>query len=85
MLKEKARELALEKEKVEEFEFLERIERIGVEAFMEFKGSNIGKESLTRVIRGAVWAKKYIHLDLDSASTRIGMLTGLQNVRTEKI
>lgn len=44
MLKEKARELALEKEKVEEFEFLERIERIGVEAFMEFKGSNIGKE-----------------------------------------
>ena len=43
LLKEMARELAKEKDKIEEFEFLERIERIAVNTFMEYKGEQVGK------------------------------------------
>lgn len=43
LLKEKARELAEEKGLKEEFDFYERIEKLGIKTFMEFKGSKVNK------------------------------------------
>lgn len=43
LLKEKARELAEEKGLSEEFDFYERIEKLGIKTFMEFKGSKVNK------------------------------------------
>lgn len=43
LLKEKARELAAEKGLSEEFEFYEKIEKLGIQTFMDFKGSKVNK------------------------------------------
>lgn len=43
LLKEMARKLAQEKDLVREYTFLELIEELGVESFMEFKGTDAGK------------------------------------------
>lgn len=43
LLKEKAKELAAEKGLSEEFDFYERIEKLGIKTFMEFKGSKVNK------------------------------------------
>jgi len=43
LLKTMARELAIEKNRLDEFEFLESIERLSVETFSTFKGSEVGK------------------------------------------
>jgi len=43
LLKEKARELAAEKGLTKEFDFYERIEKLGIKTFMEFKGSKVNK------------------------------------------
>lgn len=40
LLKEMARELAVEKGRLDEFEFMERLERLGIEAVYEVKGRN---------------------------------------------
>lgn len=49
LLKELARKLAIEKNRVEQYNFLELIEELGVEAFMEFKGSSVGKRVCANV------------------------------------
>lgn len=43
LLKKMAKELAIEKGKLDEFEFLNTIEKMGVEAFMNYKGNKVGK------------------------------------------
>ncbi|GET26953.1 citrate synthase [Prolixibacter sp. NT017] len=43
LLKEKARELAIEKGLTEEFDFYERIELLGIQTFMEYKGAKVNK------------------------------------------
>ena len=43
LLKEKARELAAEKNMTEEFDFYERIEQQAIKTFMEFKGAKVNK------------------------------------------
>lgn len=43
ILKAMAKKLAMEKQRVDEFEFLEAIETMGIEAFMEYKGTKAGK------------------------------------------
>jgi len=43
LLREKARDLAKEKDRVKEFEFCERIERLAPEVFAEFKGERANK------------------------------------------
>ncbi len=43
ILREKARELAIEKKRVKEFEFYERIERLAPQVFAEFKGEKVNK------------------------------------------
>lgn len=49
LLKEMARKLAIEKGRVEEYDFLELVEELGVEAFMEFKGDSVGKRVCANV------------------------------------
>lgn len=49
LLKEMARSLAKEKGREKEFDFLETVERIGVESFMEFKGNSINKRVCANV------------------------------------
>ncbi|GBU07513.1 2-methylcitrate synthase [Bacteroidales bacterium] len=49
LLKELARELAVEKNKVEEFDFLELLEAKAVEAFMIFKGTKVNKQVCANV------------------------------------
>ncbi|MDA3953557.1 MAG: citrate synthase [Bacteroidales bacterium] len=43
ILKAMAKKLAIEKERLDEFEFLELIEMMGIEAFMDYKGTKAGK------------------------------------------
>lgn len=43
LLKEMARELAIEKNRNAEFDFLDRIERTAIKTFMEYKGNKAGK------------------------------------------
>lgn len=43
LLKDMAKELAKEKGREDEYEFLNAIERMGIQAFMEFKGLDAGK------------------------------------------
>lgn len=49
LLKEMARSLASEKGRVEEFDFLELLEELSVESFMEFKGTEVGKSVCANV------------------------------------
>lgn len=49
LLKEMARSLAQEKGREREFDFLELIERLGVESFMEFKGNSVNKRVCANV------------------------------------
>ncbi|MEG2605813.1 MAG: citrate synthase [Mucinivorans sp.] len=49
LLKEMARKLAIEKERTAEYDFLELIEELGVESFMEFKGASVGKRVCANV------------------------------------
>lgn len=49
LLKEMARSLAKEKGREDEFDFLELVERIGVESFMEFKGNSVNKRVCANV------------------------------------
>jgi len=49
LLKEMARELAREKNREEEFDFLERLETRSVEAFMNFKGNKVNKQVCANV------------------------------------
>ncbi|MEF9950127.1 MAG: citrate synthase [Mucinivorans sp.] len=49
LLKEMARKLAIEKERTAEYDFLELIEELGVESFMEFKGESVGKRVCANV------------------------------------
>jgi len=49
LLKEMARELAKEKNREEEFAFLERLETRSVEAFMNFKGNKVNKQVCANV------------------------------------
>jgi len=49
LLKEMARQLAEEKNRVAEFDFLETIEELAVESFMEFKGNSVGKSVCANV------------------------------------
>ncbi len=49
LLKEMARDLAKEKNRVEEFDFLERLEGLAVESFMEFKGNAVNKRVCANV------------------------------------
>ncbi len=49
LLKEMARSLAKEKGREDEFAFLELIERLGVESFMEFKGNSVNKRVCANV------------------------------------
>lgn len=49
LLKEMARSLAKEKGREKEFDFLETVERIGVESFMEFKGNSVNKRVCANV------------------------------------
>lgn len=43
LLKEMGRELAREKGRLDEFEFLQKVEEIGIQSFMQYKGSKVGK------------------------------------------
>jgi citrate synthase len=43
LLKAMAKKLAIEKDRLDEFEFLHAIERMGIEAFMDYKGTSVGK------------------------------------------
>ncbi|MFC2150888.1 citrate synthase [Bacteroidota bacterium] len=43
LLKAMAKKLAIEKGRLDEFEFLHTIERMGIEAFMDYKGTKVGK------------------------------------------
>jgi len=43
ILKAMAEKLAIEKNRLDEFEFLHAIERMGIDAFMEYKGTKAGK------------------------------------------
>ncbi len=43
LLKNMARELATEKNRMDEFDFLDRVERMGIKTFMEYKGNKVGK------------------------------------------
>jgi citrate synthase len=49
ILKVMARDLAKEKGREEEFAFLELVEKLGVETFMEFKGNNVNKRVCANV------------------------------------
>ncbi len=49
LLKEMARELAKEKGREEEFDFLERLEGLSIDAFMKFKGSKVNKQVCANV------------------------------------
>jgi citrate synthase len=49
ILKVMARDLAKEKGREKEFAFLELIEKLGVETFMEFKGNNVNKRVCANV------------------------------------
>ncbi|MTK52237.1 citrate synthase [Paludibacter sp.] len=49
ILKVMARDLAKEKGREDEFAFLELIEKLGVETFMEFKGNNVNKRVCANV------------------------------------
>jgi len=49
LLKEMARELAIEKGRVKEFDFLERLEERAVKVFMDFKGSKVNKQVCANV------------------------------------
>jgi citrate synthase len=49
LLKEMARELAVEKGREKEFAFLERLETLSVDAFMKFKGSKVNKQVCANV------------------------------------
>ncbi|MDR2628369.1 MAG: citrate synthase [Dysgonamonadaceae bacterium] len=49
LLKEMARELAVEKNREKEFAFLERLEGLSVDAFMNFKGSKVNKQVCANV------------------------------------
>ncbi len=49
LLKEMARDLAKEKKLDAEFAFLERLERLAVEAFMDFKGNKVNKRVCANV------------------------------------
>jgi Citrate synthase len=49
ILKVMARDLAKEKGREDEFSFLELIEKLGVETFMEFKGNNVNKRVCANV------------------------------------
>ncbi|MDD2799246.1 MAG: citrate synthase [Bacteroidales bacterium] len=49
LLKELSRELAKEKNLVAEFDFLELLEKLSVEAFMEFKGNAVNKRVCANV------------------------------------
>lgn len=49
LLKEMARSLAKEKGREPEFDFLELVERLGVESFMEFKGNSVNKRVCANV------------------------------------
>lgn len=49
LLKEMARDLAVEKNRVEEFDFLELLEERAVEVFMAFKGNNVNKRVCANV------------------------------------
>lgn len=49
LLKEMARELAMEKGREKEFAFLERLEGFSIEAFMKFKGSKVNKQVCANV------------------------------------
>lgn len=49
LLKEMARSLAKEKGREQEFDFLELVERLGVESFMEFKGNSVNKRVCANV------------------------------------
>lgn len=49
LLKEMARKLAMEKDQQREFAFLELVEELGVESFMEFKGTEVGKSVCANV------------------------------------
>lgn len=49
LLKEMARKLAIEKGRTEEYDFLELVEELGVESFMEFKGTSVGKSVCANV------------------------------------
>lgn len=49
LLKEMARDLAVEKNRVEEFDFLELLEERSVEVFMAFKGNNVNKRVCANV------------------------------------
>ncbi|PLX12632.1 MAG: citrate synthase [Marinilabiliales bacterium] len=43
ILKAMAKKLAIEKNRLDEFEFLHAIERMGIDAFMDYKGTKAGK------------------------------------------
>lgn len=43
ILKSMAKKLAIEKQRLDEFEFLESIEKMGIEAFMDYKGTKASK------------------------------------------
>lgn len=49
LLKEMARELAIEKDRVKEFDFLEKLEGKSIEAFMNFKGNKVRKQVCANV------------------------------------
>ncbi len=49
LLKEMARELAIEKGREKEFAFLEKLEKLSVDAFMKFKGSKVNKQVCANV------------------------------------
>ncbi|MEG2478996.1 MAG: citrate/2-methylcitrate synthase, partial [Mucinivorans sp.] len=49
LLKEMARKLAKEKRMEREFAFLELVEELGVESFMEYKGTSVGKSVCANV------------------------------------
>lgn len=49
LLREMARELAIEKNREKEFAFLERLEGIAVDSFMKFKGSKVNKQVCANV------------------------------------
>lgn len=49
LLKEMARSLAQEKGREKEFDFLELVERLAIESFMEFKGNSVNKRVCANV------------------------------------
>lgn len=49
LLKEMARELAIEKGREKEFDFLERLEGLSIDSFMTFKGAKVNKQVCANV------------------------------------